>query len=594
MARGFERRAPAELGERLVGAAVGNEHEVLHASNRTLHGRGELGRRDIPLGSLARIVHMVVRRVRSRWPCSRSRCSSPAPPRRRRDAGPEARALTRVVDLGGLTGHGGRATGDRTLYVAEQAAASARCATGELVDAPVLDIADDVTRRAASRGCSGSPSHPTARSSTCDYTESGNGDHRVDEFTMNGRRRRPGDPAHGARGRRSPSRTTTAGSSRSVPTATSTSGSATAAARATGQRARAGRQRAVARDAARQDPAHRPDAVGRRRRTRSRPTTRSSASADARPEIWAYGLRNPWRFSFDRATGDLWIGDVGQNESEEVDFAPATDGRDAGKGHNFGWNRLEGDARVPRRRPRPTRSSPVYDALARRRVAARSSAATCTAAPRSAAARHLPVHRLLRRSRSWGSGPTVTASRRSISTSTCGPGVGVRPGPRRRAVRAVAVRRPAPPRARVAQPERRITSAGEAPGDRRPASTLDAAPSVLLSAPGIETDRAGGRGRAARPRPRRRPTATRTRGSASGRGRRARGTRCGCSRGTRASRARRPRRHSSCTDVGEAVHERLGRAVRRARRRGLEPRERRDVEDRAAAARHHRMRARRG
>ncbi len=66
------------------------------------------------------------------------------------------------------------------------------------------------------------------------------------------------------------------------------------------------------------------------------------AEADARPEIWSYGLRNPWRFSFDRANGDLWIGDVGQNEWEEIDHVAATKGRDAGRGANFGWNRLEG------------------------------------------------------------------------------------------------------------------------------------------------------------------------------------------------------------------------------------------------------------
>jgi glucose/arabinose dehydrogenase len=60
--------------------------------------------------------------------------------------------------------------------------------------------------------------------------------------------------------------------------------------------------------------------------------------AGAAPEAWAYGLRNPWRFSFDRVTGDLWIGDVGQNAVEEVSFQSAS----SGGGENYGWNRLEG------------------------------------------------------------------------------------------------------------------------------------------------------------------------------------------------------------------------------------------------------------
>lgn len=64
----------------------------------------------------------------------------------------------------------------------------------------------------------------------------------------------------------------------------------------------------------------------------------------ARPEVWLKGVRNPWRFSFDRATGDLWIGDVGQDEIEEIDLLPAgPDGRGAGRGANLGWNAMEGD-----------------------------------------------------------------------------------------------------------------------------------------------------------------------------------------------------------------------------------------------------------
>ena len=66
------------------------------------------------------------------------------------------------------------------------------------------------------------------------------------------------------------------------------------------------------------------------------------AVAGADPTIWASGLRNPWRFSFDRETGDLWIADVGQGDVEEIDRATATERLDAGKGLNFGWSAFEG------------------------------------------------------------------------------------------------------------------------------------------------------------------------------------------------------------------------------------------------------------
>ena len=62
-------------------------------------------------------------------------------------------------------------------------------------------------------------------------------------------------------------------------------------------------------------------------------------AAHPTPRIYAYGLRNPWRFSFDRANGNLWIGDVGQNKWEEIDFLKAG----TAPGTNFGWSYYEGD-----------------------------------------------------------------------------------------------------------------------------------------------------------------------------------------------------------------------------------------------------------
>ena len=68
------------------------------------------------------------------------------------------------------------------------------------------------------------------------------------------------------------------------------------------------------------------------------PADNPFAAGGGLPEIWAYGLRNPWRIAFDPQTGDLYIGDVGQNKWEEIDYVPAgTPG-----GLNFGWNIMEG------------------------------------------------------------------------------------------------------------------------------------------------------------------------------------------------------------------------------------------------------------
>ncbi len=74
------------------------------------------------------------------------------------------------------------------------------------------------------------------------------------------------------------------------------------------------------------------------------PRTNPFARKAGFDEIWARGLRNPWRFSFDRATNDLWIGDVGQNRYEEIDVSRKTVAHDAGWGANYGWRIMEGRA----------------------------------------------------------------------------------------------------------------------------------------------------------------------------------------------------------------------------------------------------------
>lgn len=81
--------------------------------------------------------------------------------------------------------------------------------------------------------------------------------------------------------------------------------------------------------------------------------------AGARPEIWSVGLRNPWRFSFDPSTGDLWIADVGQGEWEEVDVAWADEG--GGRGWNFGWSAFEGSHRFNTDQPTQGAVPPIFE-----------------------------------------------------------------------------------------------------------------------------------------------------------------------------------------------------------------------------------------
>jgi glucose/arabinose dehydrogenase len=85
------------------------------------------------------------------------------------------------------------------------------------------------------------------------------------------------------------------------------------------------------------------------------PTSNPFAGRSGRDEIYAYGLRNPWRFSFDRKTGDLYIGDVGQNRFEEIDYAK----RGTARGNNYGWSCFEGKSRYDSSRSCPNAVSPV-------------------------------------------------------------------------------------------------------------------------------------------------------------------------------------------------------------------------------------------
>jgi len=85
------------------------------------------------------------------------------------------------------------------------------------------------------------------------------------------------------------------------------------------------------------------------------PTNPFRTTPEARAEIWAYGLRNPWRISFDPVTGDLWIGDVGQGSFEEIDYQPAGVG-----GRNYGWSRFEGNSLFDPNRAAPGAVGPIH------------------------------------------------------------------------------------------------------------------------------------------------------------------------------------------------------------------------------------------
>ena len=252
--------------------------------------------------------------------------------------------------------------------------ASAWCATARLLGTDFLNL-DSSVACCGERGLLGLAFAPDYASSGRFYVNFTNtsGDTVVARFTRSAPDRLPilrrdSICSWTARGASSASlfQITTADTLRSGPMAISTSASATAARATTRITARRTRTSCSARCCASMStcPTTTPSATG------FRPTIRFSGRASARDEIWAFGLRNPWRYSFDDVTrggtGALVIADVGQSSREEINYEP----RGAG-GRNYGWRNREGDARQRHLAPAvlcrpPIRSSNTDAAMASR------------------------------------------------------------------------------------------------------------------------------------------------------------------------------------------------------------------------------------
>jgi glucose/arabinose dehydrogenase len=242
--------------------------------------------------------------------------------------------------------------GDDTLYVAEQIGRVRAVRDGSLVDAPFLDLTDGV-RAGGEQGLLGIAFSPEGDKLYAHYSNS-EGDNQIDEFAMEGR-------------------TVDRGSQREVITVEGL------------QPNHNGGQIAFGPDgllyigygdgggAGDQGDGHAPEGNGQSLdtllgkivridpqpsgdRPYTIPADNPFADGGGDAEIWAYGLRNPWRFSWDRETDDLWIGDVGQNAWEEIDFVPGGEGA----GANFGWPQVEANAEF-RGAPPGGHAGPILD-----------------------------------------------------------------------------------------------------------------------------------------------------------------------------------------------------------------------------------------
>ncbi len=229
--------------------------------------------------------------------------------------------------------------GDRRRFVVEREGRIRVVQGGRVLGRPFLDISN----RVQTGGESGLLSMAFARDYRSSrrfwvYYTDNRGFIQIDQFRAAVGHAEPGRPGLAPVGdprARTSASTTRAASSRSARTGCSTPASATAAPAATRTRTR--RTWAAC--------------SGKLIRISPRPGGGYSIPSDnpfrgrsgARPEIYAYGLRNPYRFSFDRRRGHLTVGDVGQDEIEEIDFVPGrSGGRRPRGGYNFGWDAFEG------------------------------------------------------------------------------------------------------------------------------------------------------------------------------------------------------------------------------------------------------------
>ncbi len=198
------------------------------------------------------------------------------------------------------------------------------------------------------------------------------------------------------------------------------------------------------------------------------PADNPFVAGGGRPEIFLYGVRNPWRFSFDSVTGDLWVADVGQGAVEEINWLPASAG--AGRGANLGWNWFEGDTRLPHRRHAPRGDGLAAAHLHPRRRPLLGHRRLRVPRHRGARPRqHLRLRRLLHRR---GPGPARPQGHRARRPDPQHRGEArhprqLRPGRPGRAVRALGRRHPVQGH-RVSAESIRVTETIDLSGDSRP------------------------------------------------------------------------------------------------------------------------------